>query len=112
MEVKHSQYLSAESTRTERPRREDFTCGPLSQGVCSWQTVAITTLTQERSMPDVREAQPLAVPDSDALRFLPEGPVPLQDGYCSWVGIQHGADSTSGSLNLLNLSTMENHCHH
>jgi sugar lactone lactonase YvrE len=80
--------------------------------ISPWQTVVIKTLIQERSMPDVRQAQPLAVPDSDALRFLPEGPIPLQDGYCSWVGIQHGADSTSGSLNLLNLSTLENHCHH
>ena len=62
-------------------------------------------------MPDVRQAQPLAVPDCEALRFLPEGPIPFQDGYCSWVGIQHGADSTSGSLNVLNLSTLENQSH-
>jgi sugar lactone lactonase YvrE len=69
------------------------------------------TLTKECFMPDVRQAQPLSIPDSDALRFLPEGPIPLQDGLCSWVGIQHGADATTGSLNLLDLSTMENHSH-
>ena len=42
-------------------------------------------------------------PDSEALRFLPEGPYTLRDGRMSWVGIQHGADSTAGSINVLNL---------
>ena len=41
-------------------------------------------------------------PDSAALRFLPEGPYTLPDGRMSWVGIQHGADSTVGSINILN----------
>ncbi|MGI9474361.1 MAG: SMP-30/gluconolactonase/LRE family protein [Rubripirellula sp.] len=59
-------------------------------------------------MSEIRQARPLSVPDSNALRFLPEGPVPLQDGQCSWVGIQHGVDSTNGSLNLLDLSSMVN----
>ena len=59
-------------------------------------------------MPDTRQARPLSIPDSAALRFLPEGPIPLQDGQCSWVGIQHGADSTSGSLNLLDLNSLQN----
>lgn len=59
-------------------------------------------------MPEIRSAQPISIPDSEALRFLPEGPIPLQDGQCSWVGIQHGADSRVGSLNLLDLSTKSN----
>ncbi|MCX7386294.1 MAG: SMP-30/gluconolactonase/LRE family protein [Planctomycetales bacterium] len=42
-------------------------------------------------------------PDSAAVRFLPEGPYALPDGRMSWVGIQHGADATTGSINLLNL---------
>ncbi len=62
-------------------------------------------------MPEVRQAQALAIPDSDALRFLPEGPIPLDDGFCSWVGIQHGADATTGSLNLLDLASHENRSH-
>ena len=44
-------------------------------------------------------------PESAALRFLPEGPYQLPDGRISWVGIQHGADSKTGSINILNLTT-------
>lgn len=44
-------------------------------------------------------------PDSEALRFLPEGPYPIGGGRISWVGIQHGADATSGSLNILELAS-------
>jgi sugar lactone lactonase YvrE len=50
------------------------------------------------------EAEVLFRPESAALRFLPEGPYSLGQGRMSWVGIQHGADSTSGSINVLNLS--------
>lgn len=32
----------------------------------------------------------------------------LPDGRMSWVGIQHGAASTAGSINVLNLATNEN----
>ncbi|TWT97528.1 SMP-30/gluconolactonase/LRE family protein [Neorhodopirellula pilleata] len=57
----------------------------------------------------VREAVALDVPDSDSLRFLPEGPIPLtKDGYLSWVGIQHGSSAKHGSINLLDLNTNEN----
>lgn len=56
-------------------------------------------------MTEIRQAQPTSVPDSDALRYLPEGPIPLGDGLISWVGIQHGSDATTGSLNLLDLRT-------
>lgn len=47
-------------------------------------------------------------PDNDALRFLPEGPYTASDGMLSWVAIQHGADATIGSLNLLNTDTRTN----
>ena len=57
----------------------------------------------------VRDAVALDVPDSDRLRFLPEGPIPLsQDGHLSWVGIQHGSLVEHGSINLLDLNTNEN----
>lgn len=59
-------------------------------------------------MPQIIEATPLNVPDSDALRFLPEGPYQIAEGEFSWVGIQHGADATHGSLNRYNLETSEN----
>ncbi|MCA9060487.1 MAG: SMP-30/gluconolactonase/LRE family protein [Planctomycetaceae bacterium] len=40
-------------------------------------------------------------PAADSLRFLPEGPYSLADGRISWVGIQHGASSQRGSINIL-----------
>lgn len=54
------------------------------------------------------ETEILFRPDSAALRFLPEGPYSLQGGKVSWVGIQHGADSTSGSINLLDVNQLAN----
>lgn len=54
------------------------------------------------------ETEILYRPESAALRFLPEGPYQLPDGRMSWVGIQHGADSTTGSINILNLATGTN----
>jgi sugar lactone lactonase YvrE len=59
-------------------------------------------------MTDIRQARPLALPDTDALRYLPEGPIPLDDGVISWVGIQHGPNATTGSLNLLDLRGQTN----
>ncbi len=56
----------------------------------------------------VQTAEVLFSPTTSELRFLPEGPYPNQDGIVSWVGIQHGADATVGSLNLLSLATGEN----
>jgi sugar lactone lactonase YvrE len=47
------------------------------------------------------ETEVIHRPDSSALRFLPEGPYSSPDGRLSWVGIQHGADSVTGSINLL-----------
>lgn len=54
-------------------------------------------------MTEIRQAEPLSVPQSDALRFLPEGPYPVGESLFSWVGIQHGADAIHGSLNLYDL---------
>lgn len=47
-------------------------------------------------------------PDSDALRFLPEGPYANPDGFLSWVAIQHGAAATTGSVNRLSLASNTN----
>ena len=59
-------------------------------------------------MAEVIEATPLNIPDSDALRFLPEGPYQIAPGTFSWVGIQHGADATHGSLNRYDFDSGEN----
>lgn len=60
-------------------------------------------------------AHPFFSPASEELRFLSEGPTPLdpatwpgEDRLLAWVGIQHGETSTVGSVNLLNLETKEN----
>ncbi len=56
-----------------------------------------------------RFAAVLHRPESELLRFLPEGPYPTtRSGEISWVSIQHGQDSRTGSLNLLNLATGNN----
>lgn len=47
-------------------------------------------------------------PESDALKFLPEGPYAGSDGTLSWVGIQHGGESKVGSLNLLDPTAKNN----
>ena len=54
------------------------------------------------------EAQLLYQPPTDALRFLPEGPYPLDQQRMSWVGIQHGGDAQIGSLNVLDFASGEN----
>jgi len=53
------------------------------------------------------EARVLLRPENSELRFLPEGPYPLEDDWMSWVAIQHGASAREGSLNLFNLTTAE-----
>jgi len=40
-------------------------------------------------------------PNTPEVRFLPEGPYQAPDGQISFVGIQHGADATIGSINIL-----------
>jgi sugar lactone lactonase YvrE len=56
-------------------------------------------------MTETRQATPLSVPDTEALRYLPEGPYPIGPGRFSWVGIQHGPSATVGSLNRYDLAT-------
>ncbi|MBG98782.1 MAG: hypothetical protein CMN58_00380 [Solibacterales bacterium] len=58
--------------------------------------------------------KPFFEPNTEALRFLPEGPRVLQnfsqggDPLLGWVAIQHTADVLRGSLNVLNLATRTN----
>ncbi|WP_182865774.1 SMP-30/gluconolactonase/LRE family protein [Rhodopirellula sp. JC639] len=66
------------------------------------------TIRRGLIVPEVIEATPLNVPDSDALRFLPEGPYQIAPGVFSWVGIQHGASATCGSLNRYDFATGNN----
>ena len=73
---------------------------------------AVCEQTSPKNYPQVKanvpvktiEAEVLFRPESAALRFLPEGPYSLGEERISWVGIQHGADSITGSINILNLS--------
>lgn len=50
-------------------------------------------------------------PESDELRFLPEGPCPCGDGRLSWVSIQHGLNSTVGAINVFDFATRSNSTH-
>ncbi len=59
-------------------------------------------------MVDTTTAELLFLPDTEELRFLPEGPTDLGDGKFSWVAIQHGADAKHGSLNIFDVSSREN----
>jgi len=54
------------------------------------------------------EARILFTPESPELRFLPEGPFALGPSRFSWVGIQHGAASQVGSLNIFDLHSGQN----
>jgi len=56
----------------------------------------------------VRQANLLLDPGSEALRFLPEGPYPVDSDRFSWVAIQHGAGVTQGSLNIYDFRTASN----
>ncbi len=53
-------------------------------------------------------AKVLLSPTNEALRFLPEGPYPFGNNRFSWVAIQHGADTKSGSINVYDFSTNTN----
>jgi sugar lactone lactonase YvrE len=60
-------------------------------------------------MPEHTVARPFFRPGSEALRYLPE--CPRQMGgteMLGWVAIQHAADVTEGSFNLLDMNTLEN----
>lgn len=54
------------------------------------------------------EAEVLFRPESDELCFLPEGPYPCGKNRFSWVGIQHGANSQVGSLNIFDVASRTN----
>ncbi|MBM82485.1 MAG: gluconolactonase [Planctomycetaceae bacterium] len=54
------------------------------------------------------ECELLFRPDSDALRFLPEGPYPYGANRFSWVAIQHGSDQERGSLNVYDFADGSN----
>ncbi|MEY4177869.1 MAG: hypothetical protein RLY70_1443 [Planctomycetota bacterium] len=56
-------------------------------------------------MPAICDARPLFRPADAGVRFLPEGPYALGDGLFSWVGIQHGADATIGSLHRFDMNS-------
>lgn len=63
---------------------------------------------QSNQMSTSTECRLLHSPSTEELRFLPEGPYSLDDGIISWVGIQHGANATAGSVNLLNVNEATN----
>lgn len=47
-------------------------------------------------------------PTTEQLRYLPEGPYPYGENQLSWVGIQHGANATTGSINLFDFNSGTN----
>ena len=58
-------------------------------------------------------ARPFFQPETEELRFLPEGPRSLQNypagaSKLGWVAIQHGAGRTEGSVNILDLTSLSN----
>jgi sugar lactone lactonase YvrE len=62
------------------------------------------------------ECQPFYEPESEALRYLPEGPRLLRnssrgEGQLGWVAIQHSAGSAAGSFSILDLRTRANEVH-
>lgn len=53
-------------------------------------------------------AELLFLPESEELRFLPEGPTPRGVGSFSWVAIQHGPEGKTGSLNFYDIEAKTN----
>ena len=68
----------------------------------------ITNISSQGLIVKSITAEVLFLPESSELKFLPEGPIDLGGGKFSWVGIQHGADSQVGSLNVYDLNTQTN----
>lgn len=62
-------------------------------------------------MPTIVDAQVLYRPQNENLKFLPEGPYPLQSNRFSWVAIQHAPDARTGSLCILDLVTKANYAY-
>ncbi|MCA9173276.1 MAG: SMP-30/gluconolactonase/LRE family protein [Planctomycetales bacterium] len=61
-------------------------------------------MTREENPMRQHATRLLHEPATPELRFLPEGPMPVRDDCVSWVAIQHGADSTRGSVHTLSAS--------
>lgn len=59
-------------------------------------------------MSKTTEAKVLLQPESEELRFLPEGPTALGPGKFSWVAIQHGPEAKHGSLNIFDATKSSN----
>lgn len=59
-------------------------------------------------MTKTTNAEVLFFPDSEEMRYLPEGPTSLGDGKFSWVAIQHGSKSEVGSLNVFDVPSGTN----
>lgn len=59
-------------------------------------------------MPKTTVAELLFLPDSEEMRFLPEGPTALGLGKFTWVAIQHGPNGKVGSLNVFDISSKTN----
>lgn len=60
-----------------------------------------------KTMPSRIVARPFYRPPSEELRYLPECPRQLRGGRLAWVAIQHGPNAATGSLNVLDLRTMQ-----
>ncbi len=54
---------------------------------------------------NVSNAVELFDSQDESLRFLPEGPYPVDENRFSWVAIQHGASAKTGSLNIYDFRT-------
>ncbi len=54
------------------------------------------------------ECSILLDPQNVELKFLPEGPYPIDDRSFSWVAIQHGRESKLGSLNIFDVPSKTN----
>src|SRR5438128_296288 len=60
-------------------------------------------------MPPRTVAQPFFRPSSAELRYLPECPRQLRGtSQLAWIAIQNGPDDPYGSLNILDLVTLQN----
>jgi sugar lactone lactonase YvrE len=62
-------------------------------------------------MPTTSVAELLYHPVEESLRFLPEGPYPIDEDSFSWVAIQHGPDGLNGSLNIYRHGEQSNDTH-
>jgi sugar lactone lactonase YvrE len=83
-----------------------YRCGPkLHWKVCTSFEIP------GNDMPTIVDAQVLYRPLNETLKFLPEGPYPLQSDRFSWVAIQHAPDARTGSLCVLDLVTKTNYAY-